>query len=64
MWTENSTEIQIDSKVEHIQFCQEFSFYACDRFQHICAIAQTVIFGIAHLDSEFHSNQNSMYGGD
>ena len=54
MCTENSIEIRIDRKVDHIQFRQEVSFYACNRFQHICAIAQTVIFGNAQLNSDFN----------
>ena len=57
-------EIQIDSKVDHIQFRQDISLYACNRFQHICAVVQKVIFGSAQLNSKFHSNKHSMDGGE
>ena len=62
MCTEISTEIKIDSKVDHIQFHQDVSFHACNRSQHICAVAQKVIFGSAQLNCDLNSNQHSMDG--
>ena len=56
--------IKIDSKVDHIKTRQDVSFYACNRFQHICAVAKTLIFGSAQFHSKFHSNQNIMDGGE
>ena len=53
-------EIQIDSKVDHIQFHQDVYFYAWNMFQHICDVAETVIFGSAQLNYEFYSIQHSM----
>ena len=62
MYTENPMEIQIDTKVDHIQFRQEIPFHAYNRSQHIFAVAKRVIFGSAQLNCDLNSNQHSMDG--